>query len=388
MRLDVTVVKPFETCTGIARVRPEGRIYTSRHGRCVFTGAGDHGNGRLGRVSDGTGPRCRWPTPGRAANISRPADWKGYHMTAPPKDILQRHDAWVENEKDYQRKLRLLQSLWREEQGFPIGEHRGRPSGNRLAMPEAKRTLNNYLTKTIRGVVRREVEGPKRHDKLGYKKLYQRPRIYNNLLSSQPLCFNLFGELTKNLALASRVLSDMSKGRVSQVTAIEFEWSPGRDDSRYLCDGTAFDVYVTYQTATGQRGFLGIEVKYHEKLEKKNNYRPRYDEVAAEMGCFHEEHLAMLRKANPLEQLWRNHLLMGAHRRADDFDEAAFVFLYPEVNTVCSEAAVAYRHCLSDTRTFEAWTLETFVSCLRQRTKAKWVRLFYDRYLDLSRLPL
>lgn len=109
MRLAVTVVKPFETCTGIARVRPEGRIDTSRHGRCVFTGAGDHGNGRLGRVSDGTGPRCRWPTPGRAANISRLADWKGYHMTARPKDILRRYDAVVASDRAYQWKLRLLQ---------------------------------------------------------------------------------------------------------------------------------------------------------------------------------------------------------------------------------------------------------------------------------------
>ena len=304
-------------------------------------------------------------------------------MTARPKDILQRHDAWVENEKDYQRKLRLLQSLWREEQGFRIGEYRGRPSGNRLAPPEAKQTLNNYLTPTIRTVVRRVVDRLKREGELLGEK-----RLYENLLSSQPLCFNLFGELTKNLALASRVLSDMSQGRVSRVTAIEFEWSPGRGDLRYLGDKTAFDVYVIYQNAAGQRGFLGIEVKYHEKLEKKNNYRPRYDEVAAEMGCFHEEHLDTLRQASPLEQLWRDHLLVGAHHKVDGFDDACFVFLYPAVNTDCASAVMAYRHCLSDTRTFEAWTLEAFVACLRQRTKAKWAKSFYDRYLDLSRLPL
>ena len=388
MRLDVTEVKPFESYTGIARVRPDGRIYTSRHGRCVFTGASDHGNGRLGRVSDGTGPRCRWPTPGRAANISRPADWKGYHMTAPPKDILQRHDAWVENEEDYQRKLRLLQSLWREEQGLPARKY-----GNQLAWPAAKETLDNYLTKTIRKVVKEEVEGTKQRSKG-----YQSPRIYNNLLSSQPLCFNLFGELTEDLGLASQVLSDMSKGRVAQVTAIEFEWSPRRSDPRYTGDKTAFDVYVIYRNATGQCGFLGIEVKYHENLEKKEkNYylahHTRYDTIAAEMGCFHEEHLDTLRqagqpKADGLQQLWRDHLLMGVWRKAGGFDEACFVLLYPAVNTTCEQATADYRHCLSDTRTFEAWTLEAFVACLRQRTEAKWVRLFYDRYLDLSRLPL
>ncbi len=309
-------------------------------------------------------------------------------MPTPPKDILQRHDAWVENKKDYQRKLRLLQSLWREEQGLPARKY-----GNQLAWPAAKETLDNYLTLTIREVVRKEVEGPKRRGKG-----YQSPRIYNNLLSSQPLCFNLFGELAKNLDLASQVLSDMSKGRVAQVTAIEFEWSPGRGDPRYTDDKTAFDVYVTYRNATGQCGFLGIEVKYHENLEnKEENYylahHTRYATIAAEMGCFHEERLDTLRQADQpkvdgLQQLWRDHLLMGVWCKAGGFDDACFVLLYPAVNTTCEQAVADYRNCLSDARTFEAWTLETFVSSLRKYTDAEWVRRFDSRYLDLNRLPL
>ena len=96
----------------------------------------------------------------------------------------------------------------------------------------------------------------------------------------------------------------------------------------------------------------------------------------------------MLREANPLEQMWRDHLLVGAHHKEDGFDDACFVLLYPTVNISCEAAVAAYRHCLSEACTFEAWTLEAFVACLRQRTDAEWGRLFYDRYLDLSRLPL
>lgn len=313
-----------------------------------------------------------------------------------PKDLLQRYDVWEPDtdKHDYQWKLRLLQSLWREEQGFPVGEHRGRPSGNRVAMPEAVETLVNYLTQPIRAVATREVERLKRQGAL----LDER-RLYDNLLSSQPLCFNLFGELTKDLNLASQVLSDMSKGRVSQVTAIKFEWSPRRSDLRYLGDKTAFDVYVTYQNAKDPRGFLGIEVKYHENLEEKKDpnyyhtHRTRYDEVAACMGCFHEEHLDTLRQAtrrrvDGLQQMWRDHLLMGAHRKVDGFDDACSVLLYPAVNTTCEAAVAAYQQCLSDVRTFEAWTLETFVSSLRKYTDDEWVRRFNDRYLALSRLPV
>ena len=45
---------------------------------------------------------------------------------------------------------------------------------------------------------------------------------------AQPLAFNLFGELSENLDLASAVLGDMTDGRVTRVDAVEFEWSPGR----------------------------------------------------------------------------------------------------------------------------------------------------------------
>jgi len=314
-----------------------------------------------------------------------------------PENVLRRYDAWEPrtDQYDYQWKLRLLQSHWRAEQELPVKYDGGKVRGAELCMPEAKQTLANYLTPTIRSVVKREVEGPKSQGKLFDKE----QKIYNHLLSSQPLCFNLFGELTEDFALASQVLGDMSNGRVAQVTAIEFEWSPKRGDPRYLGDGTAFDVYVTYQSAKGQREFLGIEVKYHENLRKKekNNpylaHRTRYDKVAAEMGCFHEEHLDTLRQAtrrqaDGLQQVWRDHLLTGAHRKVDGFDDAYFVLLYPAVNITCEEALPTYRQCLSDTRTFEAWTLEAFVSCLQQRTDDDWVRLFYDRYLDLSRLPL
>ena len=59
------------------------------------------------------------------------------HFKPKPKDILQHYAALVSastDQHDYQWQLRLLQSLWREEQEFRIGEYRGQPSGNRLAM--------------------------------------------------------------------------------------------------------------------------------------------------------------------------------------------------------------------------------------------------------------
>ncbi len=290
------------------------------------------------------------------------------------------------DKSDFQRRARILQSIWRTEQGYDVGVHSDRKGkrllGSRLVMPWAEETLANYLTDTIREVVRKEVMD--RQKSRG--KLFARPRIFNDLLSSQPLCFNLFGELQQDLTLATAVFETLTFGRVGEVSGIEFEYSPGRGDARYTGDNSAFDVYVTFRTAQGVRGFIGIEVKYHENLQgKAAQHRPRYEDVAKVMSCFKRNKLVQL-KAQPLQQIWRNHLLAGSLRHADNFDDGFFVFLYPKDNQYCANAVRDYRDCLSNFDTFTDWTLEYVSMAIKRRTQAKWIDSFIDRYLDFDKL--
>ena len=123
--------------------------------------------------------------------------------------------------------------------------------------------------------------------------------------------------------------------------AVEFEHSPGRGDPRYTGDRSAFDVFVPFTPPGGGRGFIGIEVKYHEGLgDPEAEHRPRYDEVAAQMGCFLPEKLDAVRR-RPLEQIWRDHLLTGALRLVDGYDDGFFVLLHPEKNLACVKALSA-----------------------------------------------
>lgn len=296
-------------------------------------------------------------------------------------DVYRRYYAYVQSDNPFQRQARLLQSVWRAEQGYPPGEHRGQPAGARLPMPWARDTLANFLTGTARQTVRAEVACAGQAGKL-----IAQPRIYDNLLSSQPLCFNLFAELKHDLPLASAVTADLTGKQAARVTRLEFEHSPGRGDPRYTGDHSAFDVYIEYTLPAGARGFLGVEVKYHENLAGGNDrHRPRYDEVAGAMGCFRPDALPLLRQP-PLEQIWRDHLLAGALQHADDFDEGAFVFLYPEGNRACASAAARYGDCLNDHATFRVWTLEAVVAALMRHTSAEWVDRFANRYLRFDRL--
>jgi hypothetical protein len=298
-------------------------------------------------------------------------------MTAPTDDLLRSHHVFVKSDSPFQRTVRLRQAMWREKQGYPVGLHHGVTLGTRLQMPAAKDHLWNYLTDGIREVVRSEVLGARRGD----GKLFGEPRIFDDLLSSQPLCFNLFGELKRDLALASRAMHRLLPDRIKNVQRIEFEHSPGRRDQRYTADRSAFDVYVEYEGTGGKKGFLGIEVKYHEDMnDALAPHRERYDQVAVGMGSFHASRLADLR-LKPINQLWRDHMLAGSMILADGWKAGMFVVLYPSENAHAATAIANYEACLADTSTFGAWTLESFVSALEAEGPGGWVAELRDRYL-------
>ena len=297
-------------------------------------------------------------------------------------ELAEKYLAYVGSDSIFQRRLRVLQSIWRTERGYAAGEHNGRLLGSRLPMPWARETLSNYLTPSIRHVVRNEVSGQRRN----YDKLYSEPRIFNDLLSSQPLCFNLFAELQQDLALATAVFKLLTAGRVDRVIGVDFEHSPGRGDQNYTGDRSAFDVFITYETLQHGRGFIGIEVKYHENLKGVSaQHRPRYDEIADIMGCFKPELMTPLRN-QPLQQIWRDHLLAGSLRQPGDFDDGFFVFLYPKANDACANAVRDYETCLSDRQTFTDWTLEDAASTIQEFTHAGWISHFVDRYLNYAKL--
>ena len=126
---------------------------------------------------------------------------------SPLEEIAKRYNAYeITDRSEFCRKARVLQSMWRSEQGYPVGKYRGRTLGSRLDMPRAQDELHNYLTHNIRQVVRDEVLDKKKSK----GKMYARPRIFDDLLSSQPLCFNI--EISLRLSGDSKDSLSRTKG--------------------------------------------------------------------------------------------------------------------------------------------------------------------------------
>lgn len=95
--------------------------------------------------------------------------------------------------------------------------------------------------------------------------------------------------------------------------------------------------------------------------------RQRYDEASRQSGLYTDPDATALRE-NPIQQLWRQHMLAELARQRGDYDEGTFVIIAPKLNHRVHRAIGRYRTHLADgegrTR-FDAITLKAFVEAIR-----------------------
>lgn len=303
-----------------------------------------------------------------------------------PSAVLTEHDVSEAFDNRFRACARLLQSLWRQRQEFPSGTHkprtgRSRRIGSMLARNDAE-AGRNFLTPRIAELARLEV---------AYREpnaMIDEARLYGNLLSSMPLCLNLFGPLWDDPKLAARILRNIIPGiDIKTVREVRFEHSPGRQDPTLTGDRTAFDIAFIYERSDGRLGLIGIETKYSESCEEPTStaINPRHDEIAQTSGLFVEPTSAALR-SNPAQQLFREHLLAQAAVDRGDYAEAWFVLVAPRLNHLVQNAARYYAGSLVELTggqvPFVNVELEQVVDAYRGAGKPEHASALHERYLD------
>jgi len=302
-----------------------------------------------------------------------------------PEQLLRQHHVHDPADTRFRSCARLLQSLWRQAQGLPVGTYRTqsgtrRKLGSRIA-PAAAQAGRNFLTPAIAAMTRREVA----YREIGA--LIHEHRLYGNLLSSMPLTFNLFGPLRLDLRLATDVVQLLFPDlRDASVRGIWFEHSPGRGSPTLTACFSSWDVFLTYERPSGRRGFIGGEVKYTEAMQEPTpELKPRYSEIAEQSGLFIDPASPALR-TNPLQQIWREHLLGQAMLTRGDYDEGRFMFIAPRLNHLAQNAAGAYRCQLVEPTdkhvSFASIALEKVVEAIGRAGAPDYARELYFRYLD------
>jgi hypothetical protein len=287
----------------------------------------------------------------------------------------------------FKRKARLHQALWRESKGLPMGSQPmrpkpgqpSRPLGSRIALEVARRTESNFLDERVRRAVRERLTDPQPHETL------DEDRLYCDLLSSMPMCFNLFASLQGDLMAADRAIHVWWPDVPGRVVEVRFEWSPGRAiPGEYLENRSAFDVAFLLDLPGGGRGVLGVETKYHEHCRREkapNDSRlSRYRKVAEASGAFLPGAVNAI-VGTDLQQIWLDHLLalsMPQHP-SGEWVWTGFALVHPASNPSYARAVRRYCPFLRSESTMRVNTIESLLS-----TDALPVDLavaFKERYL-------
>lgn len=234
----------------------------------------------------------------------------------------------------------------------------------------------NFLSSQIYDVVKRRI----RHG--GGVKV---SRVLCNLLSSQPMCFNLFGPLVDDPELATKLAKSLWPS-VARVTKVVIEWAPSPADE-YLDDKTSFDAFIEYTRRDGGLGFCGIETKLTEPFSQDRYDKPAYRRwmdadapwrTDAGDQVDHVDH----------NQLWRNHLLAWSllrHVRSPYAEGRCVVVRHPR-DARCERALSGYAGLLRDHATFEDLPLDRLVKTWRATVgQSGWLDEFELRYLALDR---
>lgn len=270
---------------------------------------------------------------------------------------------------DFKQRARLHQASWREKRGLKIGtqpmrpkpEKEFRPVGSRIDIEVAYNTGANFINEQIHRAVQNRIRHPQPHQMLNVD------RLYCDLLSSMPMCFNLFGCLQADIEFADQAVHKWWPDVPGRVCAIHFEWSPGRRlKGQYLENRTAFDAAIELDLNDGHRGILGIETKYHEhcRAEQKPNDKrfSRYKHVTAQSNVFSTNTLSEI-VGKDLQQIWLDHILALSMLQHESgiWGWAGFVLVHPARNPSYARAVGRYRSLLKDPSSFRMNTIESLI---------------------------
>jgi hypothetical protein len=303
------------------------------------------------------------------------------------ESAAQRYGPQYAGDLPFTARMRFHQSWWRADVlGVPFGtgprKSSTSPYGNMLD-PAAAEAGKNFLTPAIRAAAfRRMSEGG------GVEPF----RCTRNMLSSQPMCFNLFGALPTMepgiaMACVAKLLPDPADCTNVERVVIEFAPAPKAD---FLDDRTAFDAFIEYRRADGSLGCIGVETKLTEPFSQKTDHADKYLRYTAEFPTVwspdDRDALVDIRWF----QLWRNHLLakrLAAHP-GHGYTSGRVLVVHHQLDPDCAGIVEDYRaHLVDPDREVTALSVWEIVHrwkpVLAATEHAPWLADFEARYVDL-----
>lgn len=283
------------------------------------------------------------------------------------------------NETGSRRRIRFHQGWWR---AFVLNEPAGKNPADK-GKSVCNTILGGDVTKKnfLSDAASKSVEDTQITRKEFGAGFFNEDRLFNNLLSSQPLAFNFFGELKQNLELAKRIFEHYVPG-LDEVSNVIFEYAP---KERYTEDNSAFDVALEIKV-NGQLGLLGLECKYTDIFSPTEYDKPAYRSVFSKDSNYLESFEAY--KASRFNQLFRNQLIASAlvqHKKYAFVLTGLFCF---EEDTEAIQIGKEFRNMIrGGAESFKIISYRDFISTAQRLElnweQREWTMLLWARYCAL-----
>lgn len=301
---------------------------------------------------------------------------------------MEKYGNQCKSDNPFTKKARLLQSKYRveigEEEGVGPTKYSKRKYGNMISGGEI--SGKNFLLKETFEYAKERVRNRKDFETIDDF------RLFNNLLSSMPMAFNLFYPLMLLLKEDSAKVTYAIKSvfkeiPISEVTEIGLEFIPSPID-KYTKDKSAMDAYIMFLDNNGCRNIIAIETKYTDILgvnEARNCEEQKH--LLVETGIFGDKFEEMMMNGDiKLTQVYRNILLTERYRIVEELKDSYSVVISPkdhpstkdEIKSVVDYLKPEYLYKLSSV------SLESFVDTLIKYLPEKYALVyekFRERYL-------
>jgi len=299
------------------------------------------------------------------------------------------HEFHSDSDNAFTKKCRLLQSVYRAEilrEPFGHGPNRNSKDKYGNILVNGENSGFNFLDEYIFRYTKSKVLEKQVNPDLTIDEY----RLFNNMLSSMPMAFNLFGLIRKFLEDGNPAATDIIKivfpdfKWVEKVTYLDVEFIP-RPIGNYTNDKSAFDVMILAKDKKSNEGIISIETKYTDLLgSNSSSKRDLKDELVK------KEDLVINRDVfkKGYSQLARNFLLTLAYKKVHKLKYFEHVVLSPQEDKHSLKEIEYFKTNLKKYHNYiTKIDLENFVIRANESQSEEYrglIKKFYIRYLDFS----
>lgn len=261
------------------------------------------------------------------------------------------------SEGGFKKRMRIHQGWWR---ACVLGEAQGAHPirKNELICSTIKNgelSNNNFLSDNVRKAVEETIK----ERKMFRAGIIEEGRLFNNLLSSQPLCFNFFGEMKIDTDFALQFLRRFYPD-LTGVKRVIFEYAP---EKNYTNDNSAFDIAFEVMQ-NSEIGLIGFECKFTDSFSQKEYDKEDYREIFNQSDVFVQEYRSFV--ASRYNQLFRNQLIAATLLQHEQYDFVFTGLFCHHDDSPAIKIGEEFSNMLSEQGSFQVITYKDYIEEMQQ----------------------